>query len=85
LRDESSEMSNEDVCQRNINSRKREELQKNLLVICGTSAANDGKNVPEQKAMTVDTSGYEEAFEDVGRPYVESTSEEVQKLAEKAC
>ena len=29
---------------------------------------NDDKNVPEQKAMTVDTEGYEEAFEDVNRP-----------------
>lgn len=35
-------------------------------------SVNDDKNVPEQKAKTVDNAGYEEAFEDVNRPNVES-------------
>ena len=32
-----------------------------------TSPVNDDKNVSEQTAMTVDTEGYEERFEDVDR------------------
>lgn len=47
------------------------------------SFANDDKNVPEQKAMTVDNAGYEEAFEDVNRPNVESASEVVKNLQKK--
>jgi hypothetical protein len=47
------------------------------------SAANDDKNVPEQKAMTVDTEGYEEAFEDVKRKDVEPASEIVKTLQKK--
>jgi hypothetical protein len=47
------------------------------------SAANIGKKVPEQKAMTVDTQGYEEAFEDVKRPNVESAAETVKILQKK--
>ena len=46
-------------------------------------SANDDKKVPEQKAMTVDNSGYEEAFEDVNRPNVESASEVVKNLQKK--
>jgi hypothetical protein len=39
------------------------------------SAADDDKNVPEQRAMTVDNKGNEEAFEDVKRRDVEPASE----------
>jgi Skp family chaperone for outer membrane proteins len=45
--------------------------------------ANADKNVPEQKAMTVDTEGYEEPFEDVNRPNVESASKMVKNLQKK--
>lgn len=48
-----------------------------------TLSANDDKKVPEQKAMTVNTKGYEEAFEDVNRPKVESASEVVKHLQKK--
>jgi predicted transcriptional regulator len=44
-----------------------------------TLSANDDK-VPEQKAMTVNSKGYEEAFEDVNRPKVESASEVMKNL-----
>ncbi len=37
--------------------------------------ANDDKNVPEHRAITVDNAGYEEAFEDVKRRDVEPASE----------
>jgi hypothetical protein len=47
------------------------------------SAVNDDKNVPEQKAMTVDTEGYEDAFDDVKRPDVEPASEIVKNLQKK--
>jgi hypothetical protein len=47
------------------------------------SAANDEKNVPEQKAVTVSTEGYEEAFEDVNRQNVVSASEFVKNLQKK--
>jgi hypothetical protein len=40
--------------------------------------ANDDKNVPEHRAITVDNAGYEEAFEDVKRRDVEPASELVQ-------
>jgi hypothetical protein len=46
------------------------------------SAANDEKNVSEQKAMTVDTEGYEETF-DAKRKYVEPASEIAKKIAEE--
>jgi hypothetical protein len=55
------------VCQRGISNKKRERFQKNLLVIWRHLSSNDNKNVPEQKAMTVDTDGYEEAFENIER------------------
>jgi hypothetical protein len=45
------------------------------------SATNDDKNVPEQKAMTVDTQGYEQPF-DAKRKDVEPVSEIVKKIAE---
>jgi hypothetical protein len=48
-----------------------------------TLSANDDKNVPEQKAMTVNNEGYEETFEDVNRPNVESASEVVKSLQKK--
>jgi hypothetical protein len=45
------------------------------------SSANVDKNVPEQKAMTVDTEGYEEPFEEADRgPNVKPASEVVEKL-----
>lgn len=44
------------------------------------SAANDDNNVPEQKAMTVDTQGYEQPFEDISRKDQEPTSEVVKAL-----
>jgi hypothetical protein len=47
------------------------------------SSVIEDKNVPEQRAMTVDNAGYEEAFEDVNRPNVESASEVVKNLQKK--
>jgi hypothetical protein len=44
------------------------------------SSESDDKNVPEQKTLTVDTEGYEEAFEDVKRRDVEPASEIVKNL-----
>ena len=61
----------------------RKKERKNTLVDYGHMSANDDKKVPEQKAMTVDNSGYEEAFEDVNRPNVESASEVVKNLQKK--
>jgi hypothetical protein len=61
----------------------RKKEQKSPLVDYGHMSANDDKNVPEQKAMIVDTEGYEEAFEDVNRPNVESASELVKNLQKK--
>jgi hypothetical protein len=49
-------------------------------VVCGHYAANDDKNVPEQRTVTIDNTGYEEAFEDVNRSNVESASEMVKSL-----
>jgi hypothetical protein len=47
-----------------------------------TMSVIDGKNVPEQAAMTVDTEGYEKPF-DAKRPNVESASEIVKQLQKK--
>jgi hypothetical protein len=44
---------------------------------------NHDKNVPEQKAMTVETGGYEEAFEDIKRQDVKPASEIVEILKKK--
>ena len=44
------------------------------------SAANDDNNVPEQKAMTVGTQGYEQPFEDISRKDQEPASEVVKAL-----
>jgi hypothetical protein len=49
-------------------------------VVCGHCAANDDKNVPEQRTVTIDNTGYEEAFEDVNRSNVESVSEMIKSL-----
>jgi hypothetical protein len=46
------------------------------------SSVNADKNVPEQKAMTVETGGYEESF-DTKRPDVEPASEIVKSLQKK--
>lgn len=49
------------------------------------SAANEEKNVPERKAMTVDTQDYEEAYEDTERgPNVRPDSEVVELLKKLA-
>jgi hypothetical protein len=61
----------------------RKKEQKNPLVDYGTSSVNDDKKVPEQRAMTVDNAGYEEAFDDVKRRDVEPASEIVKKLQKK--
>lgn len=50
------------------------------MVICGHCAPNDDKNVPEQRTVTIDNTGHEEAFEDVNRSNVESASEMVKSL-----
>jgi hypothetical protein len=55
-------------------------LCNNVLEEPETSFQNDDKNVPEQKAMTVETRGYEQAFEDVNRQNVEPASEIVKTL-----
>jgi hypothetical protein len=47
------------------------------------SAANDDNNVPEQKAMTVDTQGYKQPFEDISRKDQEPASEVVKALQKK--
>jgi hypothetical protein len=47
------------------------------------SAANDDNNVPEQKAMTADTQGYEQPFEDFSRKDQEPASEVVKALQKK--
>jgi hypothetical protein len=61
----------------------RKKEQKNPLVNYGHMFENDDKNVPEQKALTVDNAGYEEAFEDVKRRDVEPASEVVKNLQKK--
>jgi hypothetical protein len=48
-----------------------------------TMSENDDKNVPEQRAVTVDTEGYEEAFEDIKRPDDRLASEIVKNLQKK--
>jgi hypothetical protein len=58
----------------------RKKEQKNPLVDYGTSSVNDDKKIPGQRAMTVDTRGNEEAFEDVKRRDVEPASELVKNL-----
>jgi hypothetical protein len=57
--------------------------KKAAAVANGHRSVNKDKNVPEQKAMTVNTGGYEEAFEDVNRPNVESAAEIVKTLQKK--
>jgi hypothetical protein len=48
-----------------------------------TKFVNDDKNVPKQRAVTVDTEGYEEAFEDIKRPDDRPASEIVKNLQKK--
>jgi hypothetical protein len=67
-----------------MNTNSIEEKNRRMLpTITKLSFVNDDKNVPEQKAMTVNNEGYEEAFEDVNRPNVESASEVVKTLQKK--
>jgi hypothetical protein len=47
------------------------------------SAANVQENVPEQKAMTVDTEGYEQPFDEIKRPDDKPASEVVKSLQKK--
>jgi hypothetical protein len=50
------------------------------------SFANDDKNVPERKGMTVDTEGYEESFEEADRgPNVMSAAEFEFEIIEEEC
>ena len=77
-------MGERNVCQMNTNSIKREGYG-TIYCELPNSSVNDDKNVPEQKAMTVDTAGYEEAFEDTDRgPNVRPASEIVEIIEEKA-
>jgi len=62
---------------------KKRRITEESSVGLANSSPNDDKKVPEQKAMTVNTEGYEEAFEDVNRPNVESASEVVMNLQKK--
>lgn len=48
-----------------------------------TTSLDDDKKVPEQKAMTVDTDGREQPFEDINRKDVEPASEVVKALQKK--
>jgi hypothetical protein len=61
--------------------KKRRDLEESISGL-RNSAANDDKKVPEQKAMTVDTEGYEEPF-GRKRPDVEPASEIVKNLQKK--
>jgi hypothetical protein len=63
--------------------RKRRVTEQSTGGLATLMSPNDDKNVPEQKAMTVDNAGYEEGFEDVNRPNVESASEVVKNLQKK--
>jgi hypothetical protein len=63
--------------------KKRRDLEESTSGLRSSMSADDDKNVPEQKAMTVDTEGYEEAFEDVKRKDVEPASEIVKNLQKK--
>jgi polyhydroxyalkanoate synthesis regulator phasin len=47
------------------------------------SAVNDGKNVPEQTAMTVDNQGYEQPFDQIKRSDDKPASEIVKSLQKK--
>jgi hypothetical protein len=62
--------------------RKRRDIEESSDL--RNSAANIGKKVPEQKAMTVDTQGYEETFEDADRgPNVKSAAEQFEMMKKK--
>jgi hypothetical protein len=63
---------------------KRKKVMEESTGELPNSSVNDGKNLPEQKAMTVDAGGYEEAFEDTDRgPNVKPASEIVELLKKK--
>ena len=62
-----------------IGNKKKRNIEESNRELANSSP-NDDKNVPEQKTMTVSTSGYVEAFEDIIRPNVESASESVKNL-----
>ena len=49
--------------------KKKRDMKKSTSGLA-TMSPNNGKNVPEQRAMTVDTGGYEEAFDETKRRYV---------------
>jgi hypothetical protein len=62
---------------------KRKKETKVTTLNDGHMSVNEDKNIPEQKAMIVDTQGYEESFEDIDRKNVEPASEIVQALQKK--
>lgn len=63
---------------------KQQKKRRDIEQSAEQSSANEEKNVPKQKAMTVDTAGYEEAFEDTDRgPNVRPASEIVESLKKK--
>jgi hypothetical protein len=51
--------------------------------LSGSRSANDNKNDPEQKTVTVDTEGHEKPFDEIKRKDVEQASEIVKKLQKK--
>jgi hypothetical protein len=63
--------------------KKRRDTEESTGGVGTSMSANDDKKIPEQKAMTVNTEGYEEAFEDVNRQNVEPASEVVKALQKK--
>jgi hypothetical protein len=60
--------------------KKKKSAEQSTGELTTSMSLDDDKKVPEQKSMTVDTAGYEEAFEDVSRPKVESAAETVKIL-----
>jgi hypothetical protein len=73
-----------DVLPDEYKQQKKRRVKEESTYELRNSAANDQKKVPEQKSMTVNTSGYEEAFEDTSRgPDVQPASEIVDALKKK--
>ena len=63
---------------------KRRKVMEESTSELPNSSVNDGKNLPEQKTMTVDSAGYEEAYENTDRgPNVRPASEVVEILKKK--
>ena len=63
---------------------KQQKKRRDIEQFAEQSSTNEEKNIPEQKAMIVDTQGYEESFEDTDRgPNVKPASEIVESLKKK--